>query len=75
MNTREEFERWHSETYGVKPSFNRDHDGSRRWDGDKDSRGESWQACQALNDKRIAELEERLNIALSELAEINGSEV
>lgn len=51
-DTREEFNKWHNETYGVKPSFNRDHDGSRYWDGDKNSRCEAWFACQELNDMK-----------------------
>ena len=58
MNTREEFEKWAKD---------------RGWDLERwglayrypatDNCWIGWQACQALNDKRIAELEEKLKVA------------
>jgi hypothetical protein len=50
-DTQREFEKWHRETYGDKPSFNRDHEGSSRWDGDKANRFEAWQAALAHSQK------------------------
>lgn len=53
-NTQELFDEWHDNTYGVKPSFNRNHEGSSHWDGDKQDKWGAWQANQAHNDAVIA---------------------
>jgi hypothetical protein len=47
MNTKtqEAFEKWYLQEKGEKPSFNRDHEGSSRWDSDKSIAESAWVAC------------------------------
>jgi hypothetical protein len=54
------FEKWHNEEFGAKPSFNRDHEGSSHWDGDKQDRKRGWDAATTEANKRIKELEVQL---------------
>lgn len=56
MTTRETFDKWHDETYGVKPSFNRDHEGSSHWGGDKQDRYEGWQAALSQPNEPVAQV-------------------
>ena len=67
------FEKWYLQEKGEKPSFNRDHNGSSQWDGDKYDAQSAWQASAELSAGRIAELEAKLAIAIEALVDIKHS--
>ena len=61
MNTREEFEKFYKHL-----ELSKEYDGwgeYRYKHSHVDAMYSGWQACQELNDKRIAELEEKLRVA------------
>jgi hypothetical protein len=64
------FEKWYLQEKGEKPSFNRDHNGSSQWDGDKYDAQMVWQASAELSDSRIAELEAKLALAIEALEDV-----
>lgn len=63
MKTREEFNRWVFKPNNPITAHKKAGELSLMWEG--------WNHCQALNDKRIAELEEKLKVASEALIELH----
>lgn len=70
MDSRQEFEKWHKSEYGGYNSCSYSHDTTAYIDDNLEWEWVSWQACQSLNDKRIAELEAKLKVASEALTKL-----